>query len=692
MNGAGPPVLFMVGDDQKDLDALRQALDRRFGADYRIVAETVPARALSVLETLRDRDEHVAAVIAEHRMPKMSGEAFLVRAHRLHPFAGRALIAPVFDRPAEQAIFRGMALGRIDMILVRPWDPADHWLYPRIGVLLDNWVQATEQPGVSAMRIVAEPGAPRTHELLDLLYRNAVPVQSFPPDSPEGRHLLELAGHDGQQVPVCVYFDGRVQADPSVPQIAEAMGFHARPEADHYDMTVIGGGPAGLSAALSSASEGLHTLVLEPLTTGGQAGTTSMIRNYLGFPYGVGGRGLTMLARGQALLFGAELVFDRAVGLDVRDRRQLITLAGGSEVTSDATVLSTGVRYRRLRAPGVEDLLGAGVFYGAALCEAPATRGQPVYIVGAGNSAGQAALHLARYAEQVTIVARGKPCPRPCRPTWSSRSLTSATSPSAPTPTSPVPPAPGGWNSSSCTTRRPAAPNRLPHRPCSSSSAPIHAPTGSPLHSPATRPATCSPDRTSTPTVSHPAAGPRPAARCRWRPASRACSPPATFATDQRNAWQRPSAKAPPPSSSHISTSTSSPTGPDESGGPAELGGSGPERIASTAEPGGRGWSASTSGSVPESHTVSGAQAPLLVGGAGAGPELAFRAIGGGEGAGVQAQPGLDPGDGAVGVDGRSLVLVDHAAEDSSPSNRCVDGDDYIWVVVGRMLIVAGGR
>jgi thioredoxin reductase (NADPH) len=408
MNGAGPPVLFMVGDDQKDLDALRQALDRRFGADYRIVAETAPARALSVLEALRDRDEHVAAVIAEQRMPKMSGEAFLERAHRLHPFAGRALIAPVFDRPAEQAIFRGMALGRIDMILVRPWDPADHWLYPRIGVLLDNWVQATEQPGVSAMRIVAEPGAPRTHELLDLLYRNAVPVQSFPPDSPEGRHLLELAGHDGQQVPVCVYFDGRVQADPSVPQIAEALGFHARPEADHYDMTVIGGGPAGLSAALSSASEGLHTLVLEPLTAGGQAGTTSMIRNYLGFPFGVGGRGLTTLARGQALLFGAELVFDRAVGLDVRGRQHLITLAGGSEVTSDATVLSIGVRYRRLRAPGVEDLLGAGVFYGAALCEAPATRSQPVYIVGAGNSAGQAALHLARYAEQVTIVARGE--------------------------------------------------------------------------------------------------------------------------------------------------------------------------------------------------------------------------------------------------------------------------------------------
>jgi thioredoxin reductase (NADPH) len=204
MNGQARPVLFLVGHDPGELGALRRALDRRFGTDYRILTERVPERGLSVLAALREHDEPVAVLVADLAMPGMAGEAFLQRAHDVHPFARRALMAPVFDRPAEQAVFHAMALGRVDMILVRPWDPAEHWLYPRIGMLLDDWVQATEQPGVSAMRIVAEPGAPRTHELRDLLYRNAVPVQSFPPDSPEGRHLLELAGQDGQQVPVCV--------------------------------------------------------------------------------------------------------------------------------------------------------------------------------------------------------------------------------------------------------------------------------------------------------------------------------------------------------------------------------------------------------------------------------------------------------------------------------------------------------
>ncbi|HXB46515.1 MAG TPA: FAD-dependent oxidoreductase [Streptosporangiaceae bacterium] len=406
MNEAARPAFLLVDEEREALDALWRALKRRLGADYQIVAETQPERGLSVLQQLRERDKPVAVIIAAQRMQHMAGEQFLERAHELYPLAGRALVCAAFDRSAEQSILHAMALGRADMILVRPWDPADHRLYPRIGMLLDRWVQATEQPGVCAMRVVMEPDAPYAHRLRDELYRNAVPFQCFPPDSPRGRQLLELARQDGTQLPVCVYFDGRVQVDPSVPEIAEALGLRSRPDARHYDVTVIGAGPAGLSAALSSASEGLHTLVVESETVGGQAATTSMIRNYLGFPWGVSGKALMEWVPIHAVQFGAEMVFDRATGLGARGGQQLITLAGGSRVTSDAVVISIGVQYRRLSAPGVEGLIGAGVFYGASLCEVPATRGRTVYIVGGGNSAGQAAVYLARYAEHVTIVVR----------------------------------------------------------------------------------------------------------------------------------------------------------------------------------------------------------------------------------------------------------------------------------------------
>jgi thioredoxin reductase (NADPH) len=408
MNGATGPVFLLVGENRGALDALRRALERRLSADYRIVAETQAERGLSVLQQLRERDEQVAVIIAEQRMQCTTGEQFLERAHELHPLARRALIADVFDHAAEQSISHAMALGRADMILVRPWDPPDHWLYPRISILLDTWVQATEQPGVWAVRIVVQPGAPYAHELRDQLYRNAIPFQSFPPESRQGRQLLELAGQDGTRLPVCVYFDGRVQVAPTVREIAEALGLRSRPEARHYDMTVIGAGPAGLSAALSSASEGLNTLVVECETVGGQAATTSMIRNYLGFPVGVSGKDLMQWVPVQAVQFGAEMVFGRAIGLGARGQQQLITLAGGSQVTSAAVVISIGVQYRRLSAPGVQELLGAGVFYGASLCEGAATRGRTVYIVGGGNSAGQAAVHLARYADHVTIVLRGR--------------------------------------------------------------------------------------------------------------------------------------------------------------------------------------------------------------------------------------------------------------------------------------------
>jgi thioredoxin reductase (NADPH) len=273
--------------------------------------------------------------------------------------------------------------------------------------LLTEWVLATGRPGFRPLRMVAELDSPETHELHDVLERNDVAVDILAPDAPQGRELLAQAGEDGSRLPVAVYHTGLVQVRPALTDIIEALGVPTRPRRPHYDLTVVGAGPAGLSAAVCSASEGLHTLLLEPRSFGGQAGSTSKIRNYLGFPRGVTGRQLASLAYDQCVLFGADPVFAQAVRLDVADGGLVLDLAGGARVTSDVVVLAVGVDYRRLAATGVDELIGKGVFYGAAVSEAPAMRGQRVFIVGAGNSAGQAAVYLAKFAHEVTLVVRG---------------------------------------------------------------------------------------------------------------------------------------------------------------------------------------------------------------------------------------------------------------------------------------------
>jgi len=401
------PAFLVVDDDQDTAEALRSALCRRFEADYEVYAISSARAAVELLEGFCARHQPLAVVIAALSMPEMTGVEVLVQVRRLHPDAGRALLLEGFSRRETELVSQAMAMGRTDSWIFKPWEPAERNLFPRVSELLADWVEATGQPAFHPVRVVADAGAPRTHELRDMLVRNDVAAEFLAPDSPSGQALLDAAGVDGSRLPVAVYWRGLVQVQPSLGDIAGALGVPARPSCDDYDVTIVGAGPAGLSAALCSASEGLHTLLLEPRSFGGQAGSTSLIRNYLGFPRGVTGRQLASMAYDQCMLFGAESVFDRAERLDVRGDRLILTLGNGGRVTSRSVVISVGVDYRRLGAPGVEELIGSGVFYGAAVSEAPAVRGHRVCIVGAGNSAGQAAVHLAKFAEHVTIVIRG---------------------------------------------------------------------------------------------------------------------------------------------------------------------------------------------------------------------------------------------------------------------------------------------
>jgi thioredoxin reductase (NADPH) len=399
------PVILAVADRPKVLAALAGDLERRFGGDYQVLAEGSPAAAVATLERLTaPPDDPVALVIADRRMEDLDGLALLLRAHELHPAAKRVLLEHRGEWTSGEPVVRAMTLGQVDYLLFRPWLPPEQFLYLPVSEFLAAW-EKSRAPSQEAIQIVGRRWAARSHELREILARVGIPYGFYPDESPDGRRLLEQAGVDGRRLPVVLFPRGRALVDPSDAELAEALGFGTRPATGSCDVLIVGAGPAGLAAAVYAASEGLATQVLEPGVPGGQAGTSSLIRNYLGFPYGLSGEELTSRAVQQAWLFGADLVLARAATrLRAAGPDRVVRLSGGGEVTARAVILATGVAWRRLGVPALEALNGAGVFYGAAGSEARAMRGEDVFVVGAGNSAGQAAVHLSAYAASVTIV------------------------------------------------------------------------------------------------------------------------------------------------------------------------------------------------------------------------------------------------------------------------------------------------
>jgi thioredoxin reductase (NADPH) len=404
---ASRPVMLAVDEDEGALRRISRELHKRYGADYRVVCEGSPESGLRRLERFEAAGDDVALVLANQRMVGMSGTEFLTRAGGVHSTAKRVLLVAWGDRAATGAVMRAISLGRIDYYVNEPYGHHDERFHRVISELLYDWAK-DRVPKFEEIRVVGEQWSPRSHELRDLLGRNGVLHTFHSSDSVEGRELLARVGHDRERLPVVILFDGQVLVDPSNSEIADACGVNPNFEKTSFDLVIVGAGPAGLAAAVYAASEGLDTLIVEGEAIGGQAGTSSLLRNYLGFPSGIGGAELARRAAEQAWLFGATFLFMRRV-VDLRREGDeiAVSLSCGMEVTAKSVIVATGASYNRLGVPGLEDLTGSGVYYGAAVSEARAVRGEDVYVVGAGNSAGQAALHLAKYASRVTLVARG---------------------------------------------------------------------------------------------------------------------------------------------------------------------------------------------------------------------------------------------------------------------------------------------
>ena len=393
-----------VDDDPGVSRSVARDLRRRYGQDYRIVRAESGRDALEALRELTLRGEPVAAILADYRMPEMNGVDFLEAAMDIAPHARRALLTAYAD---TDAAIRAINVVDVDHYLLKPWDPPEEKLYPVVDALVETWRAVGQRP-VDEIRVVGHRWSAECFCARDFLARNSVPYRWYNIEEPDGARLLEAAGATADDVPVLVTPEGVVLRSPSEAEIAAVVGLTTTPTTDFYDLIVIGGGPAGLGSPVYGASEGLRTVLVERQATGGQAGQSSRIENYLGFPDGVSGAQLTDRARRQAAKFGTEVLTARdVVGLEARGSARVVKFGDGTEIAAHSVVLATGVSYRALAAPGVSDLTGRGVFYGSASTEAPTCRGLDVYIVGGANSAGQAAVFFSRHAKTVTLLVRG---------------------------------------------------------------------------------------------------------------------------------------------------------------------------------------------------------------------------------------------------------------------------------------------
>jgi thioredoxin reductase (NADPH) len=402
------PILLSVDDDTDVLRAIERDLRSKYGADYRVIGSDSPEKALDLLKQLKVRSDSVALLLADQRMPHMDGVEFLQEGMRIFPDAKRALLTAYADTTAAIGAINQAS---INYFFLKPWDPPAEHLYPQLDDLLDDW-QATYHPAFQGIRVLGTRWSPRSYELRDFLARNRVPYQwidvEVTANDPETKRLIEALGPESADLPVVLFPDGTKLLESVPADVAQKVGLRTRAQTDFYDLAIVGGGPAGLAAAVYGASEGLHTVMVEREAPGGQAGMSSRIENYLGFPAGLSGSDLARRAVVQAQRFGVEILSPQeAVAVRTEGSYRIIKLADENDISCHALMIATGVQWRRLDIPGIDRLQGAGIYYGGGATEALSCKGELVYVVGGANSAGQAAMNFARYADRVVILVRG---------------------------------------------------------------------------------------------------------------------------------------------------------------------------------------------------------------------------------------------------------------------------------------------